>query len=263
MKSRLEVEPTMQVPGQKNLWAMGDSASVPWKDKNEVKPSPPTAQFALRQGTQLARNLLRSQRGQPLQPFTYTYMGQLATVGEHAAVAEVFGFRFSGFIAWWMWRTIYLAKLPGILRKLRVIIDWTFDLFFQRDTSLVAPPPDDMVRSIHLEKGEDLVLRGDRCRGIFVVRRGSLTSTADAAEPVQIGVDTVIDGEWVDKDGNWKATLAAAESSDVIVFRGRAYELIKNHLQLTVVKEAHPESLPTAVTTAAGTQFSTPSQTSK
>ncbi|HEY9155112.1 MAG TPA: NAD(P)/FAD-dependent oxidoreductase, partial [Opitutaceae bacterium] len=105
MKGRLDVEPTMLVPGHKNLWAMGDCASVPWKDQNETKPSPPTAQFALRQGTQVARNILRAQRGQPIQPFTYRYMGQLATVGEHAAVAEVFGFRFSGFIAWWMWRT--------------------------------------------------------------------------------------------------------------------------------------------------------------
>ncbi|HEY9154339.1 MAG TPA: hypothetical protein VIM69_04370, partial [Opitutaceae bacterium] len=158
---------------------------------------------------------------------------------------------------------IYLAKLPGTLRKLRVIIDWTFDLFFQRDTSLVAPPPDDLVRSIHLEKGEDLVLRGDKCRGIFVVRRGTLTSTEPGTEPVKLTVDTVIDGEWVDQNGNWKATLAAAESSDVIVFRGRAYELIKNHLRLTVVKDAHPETMPAAMETAAGTQFGAASRAEK
>jgi len=252
-KGRMEVEPTMQVRGHKDLWALGDCAVVPWKDKNETKPSPPTAQFALRQGRQLGKNLLRSQRGQPLKPFQYTYMGQMATVGEHAAVAEVFGFRFSGFIAWWMWRTIYLAKLPGVLRKLRVIIDWTFDLFFQRDTSLVAPPPDDLVRSIHLEKDEDLVLRGDRCRGIFFVRRGMLTSVAEGSEPMQVGVNTVIDGEFVDKNGNWTVTLAAAESSDVIVFRGRAYELLKNHLRLTVREEGQPAVAPTVTETAVGT----------
>jgi NADH dehydrogenase len=263
MKGRLQVEPTMQLPGHKDIWAMGDCAAVPWKDKNEEKTSPPTAQFALRQGTQLARNLLRAQRGQPLQPFTYRYMGQLATVGEHAAVAEVFGFRFSGFIAWWMWRTIYLAKLPGILRKLRVIIDWTFDLFFQRDTSLVAPPPNDLVRSIHLEKGEDLVIRGDKCRGMFVVRRGVLTSTPEAGNPTTLGVDAVIDGDWVDQNGNWKTTLAAAESSDVIVFRGRAYELIKNHLRVTVREDKRPETMPSAMQTAGGTQYTVPAQSAK
>ena len=263
MKGRLQVEPTMQLPGHKDIWAMGDCASVPWKDKNEEKTSPPTAQFALRQGTQLARNLLRAQRGQPLQPFNYRYMGQLATVGEHAAVAEVFGFRFSGFIAWWMWRTIYLAKLPGILRKLRVIIDWTFDLFFQRDTSLVAPPPNDLVRSIHLEKGEDLVIRGDKCRGMFVVRRGTLTSTPEAGNPTTLGVDAVIDGDWVDQNGNWKTTLAAAESSDVIVFRGRAYELIKNHLRISVREDKRPDTMPAALQTADGTQYTGPSQSAK
>ncbi len=246
-KGRLTVDATMQVQNQTQLWALGDCAAVPWSDKGEVKPSPPTAQFAIRQGTQLGKNILRSINSQPLQPFKYRYMGQMATVGERAAVAEVFGFHFSGFFAWWMWRSIYLAKLPGVLRKLRVMVDWTFDLFFQRDTSIVAPPADDMVRSIHLEKGEELVIRGDRSRGIFVVRRGSLTAAPGEGTSTVLGVDTIIDGDWVDANGNWKASLTAAESSDVTVFRGRAFDLLKNHLRLTVRETPAPQPTPAAV----------------
>ena len=56
-----------------------------------------------------------------------------------SAVAEIMGMRFSGFIAWWLWRTIYLMKLPGFERKLRVAIDWTLDLFFPRDIVYLRP----------------------------------------------------------------------------------------------------------------------------
>src|ERR1019366_5341713 len=107
------------------------------EDRGQVKDSPATAQFAFRQGTTLGKNVFASLRGAQLQPFRYRYMGQLATIGEREAVAEIFGMHFKGFIAWWMWRTIYLAKLPGVVRKLRVMIDWTFDLIFPRDISQI------------------------------------------------------------------------------------------------------------------------------
>lgn len=247
-KGRVPVEQTMRVPGHPNLWSVGDGALVPWNDRGQVKPSPPTAQFALRQGRQLGENLVRALRGEPLQPFKYRYMGQLATVGERAAVAEVFGFRFSGFLAWWMWRSIYLAKLPGIIRRLRVMIDWTFDLFFQRDISVVAPPPDDILRSIHLEKGELLFAEGEKCRGVFFVRRGSVVRTSSNGDtPVTISADTVIDQDWTDSEGRWTSTVTAAESADITVFRGRAFDLLKTRLQLTLRESTSKKDLPTLV----------------
>ena len=60
-------------------------------------------------------------------------MGMLASIGHHTGVASFFGFKFSGFIAWWMWRSVYLAKLPRLVKKLRVMIAWTLDLLFGRD----------------------------------------------------------------------------------------------------------------------------------
>ena len=138
-KGRVPTDSALRVIGHAGLWAAGDCALVPWNDRGVIKPAPPTAQLALRQGNRLGRNLARSLRGEEPRPFTYRYLGQLATIGRREAVAEVLGLRFSGFIAWFLWRTIYLAKLPGVMRKLRVMIDWTFELVFPRDLSLVLP----------------------------------------------------------------------------------------------------------------------------
>src|SRR5207253_9238480 len=71
--------------------------------------------------------------GGPQKPFIFTTLGQLATIGRRTGVAMIFGIKFSGFVAWWMWRTIYLAKLPRLAKKLRVMMDWTLDLFFGRE----------------------------------------------------------------------------------------------------------------------------------
>ncbi|MFT3781927.1 MAG: FAD-dependent oxidoreductase [Nibricoccus sp.] len=237
---RIAVEPTMQVPNQADLWAAGDCAVVPWQDKDgTTKSSPPTAQFALRQGRQLGRNLARVLRGKSPQPFRYKQLGQLATVGKRAAVAEIMGMHFSGFIAWWMWRTIYLAKLPGMLRRLRVMIDWTFELFFPRDISVVLPPPEDLLRSIHLEEGEALFERGDKPRGFFFVRSGSIRIQKNTGAYEDFLAGSVLDQELIGGEG-WTCSAVANESSDVVVFRGRALELLKKYLRLVPIEHPIP-----------------------
>jgi NADH dehydrogenase len=71
--------------------------------------------------------------GRALRPFRFATLGQLATIGRRAGVAQILGLRFSGFVAWFLWRTIYLAKLPRAEKKLRVALDWTLDLVFSKD----------------------------------------------------------------------------------------------------------------------------------
>lgn len=144
---RIEVDATMAVRGLSNVWAVGDSASIP--DLVAGGICPPTAQFALRQGHRIARNIVARLRGEPAIDFRFKSLGLLAGLGRRSAVAEILGMRFSGFIAWWFWRTIYLMKLPGFERKLRVAIDWTFDLFFPRDIVFLRP--------LHSPKGEGTV----------------------------------------------------------------------------------------------------------
>ncbi len=232
VKGRVPTDPALRVAGIEGLWAAGDGAAVPWDDGTGVKVSPPTAQFALRQGILLGRNLTAVLRGEQPRPFRYRYMGQLATIGERAAVAEVFGFHFKGFVAWWMWRTIYLAKLPGTMRKLRVMIDWTFDLVFPRDISQLLPPPEDVVRAIHLEKGEELFSRGAPCRAFFFLRQGSLVVSAPGLPDRQVSAGSVIDQGELDSSNLWEATGTAAEACDLIVFRGRLLEHLRRDLRL-------------------------------
>jgi hypothetical protein len=66
-------------------------------------------------------------------------LGQLAAIGRRTGVASILGINFSGFIAWWLWRTIYLSKLPRLEKKVRVALDWTLDLCFAKDFGCVAP----------------------------------------------------------------------------------------------------------------------------
>jgi NADH dehydrogenase len=121
----------MRVAGRPGVWALGDCAVIP--NPSTGKPHPPTAQHAIREGRVLADNILAAIAGRPARPFRFSTIGQLAAIGRRTGVARVFGITFSGFPAWWLWRTVYLLKLPRFDRKVRVALDWTLDLFFRKD----------------------------------------------------------------------------------------------------------------------------------
>jgi NADH dehydrogenase len=130
-KNRVRVNENLAVPGTTGLWAVGDCAAVPDSESGQFYP--PTAQHGLREGVIAAKNIERAILGRPLKPFRFKTLGMLAAIGHHTGVAMVFGMKFSGFIAWWLWRSVYLLKLPRLAKKLRVVIAWTLDLFFGRD----------------------------------------------------------------------------------------------------------------------------------
>jgi NADH dehydrogenase len=131
-RGRVLVDEYLAVPGVSGLWAAGDCAAVP--DGYETGNFfPPTAQHGLREAITAAKNIEAAIDGRALKPFTFTTLGQLATIGRRTGVAMVFGFKFSGLIAWGMWRSIYLMKLPRLTKKLRVMMDWTLDLLFGRE----------------------------------------------------------------------------------------------------------------------------------
>jgi NADH dehydrogenase len=121
------------------VWAVGDSAAVPDGRGGE---HPPTAQHALREGVAAAKNIEAAVLGTARRPFRFSTLGQLASIGHHTGVAQVFGMRFSGFTAWWLWRSVYLVKLPGIVKKVRVAIQWTLDLMFPRQIEQFLTPRD-------------------------------------------------------------------------------------------------------------------------
>jgi len=130
-RGRLPVNEFLEVTGWPGVWALGDCAFI--RDPDAGKPYPPTAQHALRQGRQLARNIAAEVRGGRKLPFRFKTLGQLAAIGKRTGVANIMGLQFSGFLAWFLWRTIYLSKLPGLEKKVRVSLDWTLDLFFSKD----------------------------------------------------------------------------------------------------------------------------------
>ena len=130
---RLLVNEDMSVPGVSGLWAAGDCAAIPDVTSGTGKFYPPTAQHALRQGVVVAENIEAAILGQTPKPFRFKMLGMLASIGHHTGVAMVFGIKFSGFIAWCFWRSVYLMKLPRLAKKLRVMASWALDIFFGQE----------------------------------------------------------------------------------------------------------------------------------
>jgi NADH dehydrogenase len=126
-RGRVRVDPLLRVEGHERLWALGDGAAVP----NQATPGrvdPPTCQHALRQARALAKNLT----GEP-RPYSYRMLGQVATLGRYKGIADVLGLRIRGFPGWFVTRSYHLFQLPLVMRKIRVVVDWTTSLFFRRD----------------------------------------------------------------------------------------------------------------------------------
>ncbi|HEV8199863.1 MAG TPA: NAD(P)/FAD-dependent oxidoreductase [Candidatus Polarisedimenticolia bacterium] len=130
-RGRIKVDENLEVPGYPGVFAVGDCALIPNRKNGAFHP--PTAQHALREGTVVAHNITAHLKEGRRRPFHFESLGQLAAIGRRTGVAKMFGLKFSGFFAWWLWRTIYLSKLPRFEKKLRVALDWTLDVFFSKD----------------------------------------------------------------------------------------------------------------------------------
>lgn len=130
-RGRLLVTESLELRDWPGVWALGDCAAVP--DRHTGKFHPPTAQHALRQARIVAQNVVAAVHGREKKTFNFSTIAQLAAIGQRTGVANILGVNFSGFVAWWLWRTIYLSKLPRFEKKLRVAFDWTLDLIFSKD----------------------------------------------------------------------------------------------------------------------------------
>jgi NADH:quinone reductase (non-electrogenic) len=128
---RIQVTGEMRVQGFEDVWALGDCAAVPNALDGEVSPT--LAQFAMRQAKQLARNLRAVVEGGTPRPFHYHTKGMFAAIGHRTAVGNPFGVRVAGLPAYFLWRSIYWAKMPSLARRLQIAFDWFWDLFFPRD----------------------------------------------------------------------------------------------------------------------------------
>jgi NADH:ubiquinone reductase (H+-translocating) len=136
---RISVNENLEVEGFPGIWALGDCAMVPNSRTGGFHP--PTAQHAIREARVVAHNVASELCGGQKRPFRYNSIGQLAAIGRRTGVANIMGLNFSGFVSWWLWRTVYLSKLPRLEKKIRVALDWTLDLCFAKDFAGVNPPP--------------------------------------------------------------------------------------------------------------------------
>lgn len=182
--ARIVTDRFMRVPGHDHVWAVGDAALIPLKDNPDDDPeayAPQTAQFAVREGRQLARNLIASLKGKPLREFAYTSKGSLASLGTTKAVADVYGFKLSGTLAWLLWRGFYLSFLPGITGKARVLFNWILNAFLPPNLVLIQDNPP-ATRYIHYRKGDILFEPGMLLDGFYLVQSGKLRLTIDNPE---------------------------------------------------------------------------------
>jgi len=171
-RGRIVVDEHLELPDHPGVWAVGDCAFI--TDARSGEPAPPTAQHATREAHCVAENVVASLRGQPKRTFSFRALGKMGSLGHHSAVAEVFGMKISGFLAWWLWRTVYLMKLPGLDRKIRVATDWTLDLILPPDIVQLKTDKPSGIRREHFEPGQVVFLEGDRGDWLYVVVDGEV-----------------------------------------------------------------------------------------
>ncbi|HET6280442.1 MAG TPA: FAD-dependent oxidoreductase [Polyangia bacterium] len=166
---RIVVDSALRVQGHENLWALGDCASVPAQDGAAC---PPTAQHATRQGALMGENIAAALDGRPLRGFDFKGLGKMGSLGRRNAVAEIFGLKISGFLAWFLWRTIYLAKLPGWGRRIKVATSWTLDLVLSPELVDLRISAGGGVMHEHFEPGQDVFAEGDLGDRVYILLSG-------------------------------------------------------------------------------------------
>jgi len=171
-RGRIVTDADMRVTGLQNVWAVGDCAYIPNAFNNE--PCPPTAQFAERQGRQAAANIVRVLRGEPTRPFYFKQLGQLCSIGGRRAVAEMFGLRISGFFAWFLWRGVYLLKLPSWSRRIKVGLDWGSDLIFPRDLGTLRMGEAQQLAGAYYRPGDFIYRQGEPANFFYAIEEGEV-----------------------------------------------------------------------------------------
>jgi NADH dehydrogenase len=162
---------TLQVKGLENVWAIGDCAAIP----NYLGGiCPPTAQFAVREAKVLAKNIVSTFRGGKKEEFKFKALGMLSALGHRKAVAEIFGVRFQGFFAWFLWRFIYWLKLPGFGRKIKVGISWFLDMLFPIDSVQLKIERQQVISQFHFEPGDIIFEQGDVGEFLYMIVSGEV-----------------------------------------------------------------------------------------
>jgi NADH dehydrogenase len=226
---RLDTGPDFRVKGHEYVWALGDCAAVP--NAHDNQPSPPTAQFAVRQAKAVARNLAAAVAGKPTEPFHFKPLGAFASIGERRAVGQVFGLRFSGLLAWFMWRGVYLSKMPTLARKVQIAFDWLWQLFFPRDIVQLNLWQTERLNRAHYEAGQFVFHRGDPGDKFYLIEKGKAGVYAnESATPMAVLGEGDHFGEGALLSGCPRTASIKAEGPlDVLVLGHESFMQILHH----------------------------------
>lgn len=197
-KGRIVVNQFLEVPDAPGLWAAGDCAWI--VDPETGEPHPPTAQHAIREARCLAQNIVATIRVGAKKPFHFHALGKLGALGHQRAVAEMLGVklgsnRLTSFVAWIMWRFIYLMKMPGLDRKVRVAVGWFLDLILGADIVQLRTDRGASIRREHFEAGETIFREGDRGDRVYVIVDGEIDILRAAPGGGETLVRRLVQGE--------------------------------------------------------------------
>jgi NADH dehydrogenase len=231
LQGRIKTDPDLRVEGHGNLWALGDCAAVP--NAYDGKLCAPTGQVAVRQARDLAINLVRVIDAAPTKAFSYKPLGMLASIGNHRAVGQVFGLRISGLIAWFIWRGVYLSKMPSLARKVQIAFDWAWQLIFPRDIVQLTVQQTERLSHAHFDAGQFVFHRGDAGDKFYVIERGQAAVYLDEAAP---SVTTLGPGDHFGegallRNAPRSASIKAAEPLDVWVINRSSFATLTGHLE--------------------------------
>jgi NADH dehydrogenase len=168
-RGKIICENTCQVKGSTNLWALGDCGDVPSVEGGNC---PPTAQHAMRQGAVCADNIVAAIRGGEKRAFLFKGLGKMGALGHHCAVAEVLGIKISGLMAWAMWRVIYLMKMPGWARRIKVATSWVLGEVLEPDLVQLKLGSKAGISQEHFEPGQAVFEQGDLGDRIYIILKG-------------------------------------------------------------------------------------------
>ncbi len=229
-QGRLIVDSSLAVSGYSGLWAIGDCAAIPDITRDGI--CPPTAQYAVREAKQLAKNILASVNGSAVKPFAHKSLGVFVPLGRFSAAAQIMGFNVSGLLAWLLYRSYYLAQLPRLKRKMQVLIDWNLELLFRRDIVHLDITRSQMTSRTHYEPGQIIFNQGDLARGFFIILDGQVQVFREQNGVKEL-VATLGSGEYFGEISllfgvRHTATIQALTSVDLLTMGGNDFIALTN-----------------------------------